>query len=223
MLHRKSERQSVLPRLLVDNDVLLKLAHWQLLDCVPECLGTTWAQVAVLDSLRFRTQRKDKKLFRAPAVADALASRLAMAAPMPAPDPTVIETLQGVVGIDAGEVALIGTLCACAEALWMTGDKRALRALTVPSLAVVAGRVRGRVVCLEQVLWHALDTRGVQRLGECITPYRGMDTAVRCIIGSPDIIQESSVREGLASYLRDLEHEAPCLLIDGLGFARNGR
>ncbi len=88
-------------RLLVDNDVLLKAAHWDLLDYVPEAAATTWDQVAVLPQLVHRTRKADPKLFRDADVASRLLDRLARTVSLPDPDPVVIDALQGLVGVGA--------------------------------------------------------------------------------------------------------------------------
>lgn len=194
-------------RLLVDNDVLLKAAHWGLLDYIPACTGVDWESTSVLESLLHRTRRKDTKLFRDPAIADALQARLDRTVPMPAPDPAIISRLQGHIGIDAGEVTLFAALCACGDAALLTGDKRALRAMAAPELADVAAQLRGRVICLEHLLDHALDETGATALAELIAPHRDLDTAVRCIVPMPDHAQEYSIREGLTSYLNELQCE----------------
>lgn len=192
-------------RLLADNDVLLKAAHWGMLDYIPTCTGIAWPATSVLESLRFRTSRRDPKLFRHPDIADALKARLDLTAPMPVPDPSVVARLQGIIDLDAGEIALIAAVLPCPDALLMTGDKRALAALAQSGMEDLNAHLQGRVVCLEHLLHHVLEIAGVARLAELVSPYPDLDTAARCVLpgrGRPD---ERDVREGLASYLRDLE------------------
>lgn len=194
-------------QLLADNDVLLKAAHWGMLDYITTCTGIDWQATSALESLRFRTYRKDPKLFHHPDIAEALKARLDLMVPMSAPDASVVARLQGIVDLDAGEIALIAAACACEEALVMTGDKRALRALSQPGLEDINERLQGRVVCLEHLLRHVLDQVGADRLVEMISPYPGLDTAVRCVLPSGGRASEGEIREGLGSYLRDLERE----------------
>ena len=65
------------PVLLVDNDALLKAAHWDLLDVVPALLGCTWQRTACLSQFPPRVARAEAKLFANPDVARALSARLA--------------------------------------------------------------------------------------------------------------------------------------------------
>jgi len=195
-------------RLFVDNDVLLKAAHWQLLDDIPAFAGTTWGQTSALTSLIYRARRKDRKLFRTDESADALIACLAQTTELPAPDVGVVAALQNAVGLDVGEVAMIAALCACPDAMFLTGDKRALRALAAPEFTGIRKRVQGRILCLEQFLQYVADTHDCVHLAKCIEPYRDLDTAIRCVIGTSAQINEHSVREGLASYVRDLQTDS---------------
>lgn len=199
-------------RLVVDVDALVKLAHWGLLDALETATGIPAARQATVESIRFRAARGDAKLFRDPAVAGQLAAALAGFGAAWAPDGEVVARLQGVPGLDAGEIALVGMLCSDPSALLVTGDKRALKALAVPALADIAQRIAGRVLCLEQVLLGELEMRGALALASAIEPYRELDTAVRCAVPLPAHATDVAIREGLGSYIGELNREAPRLL-----------
>ena len=115
--------------LLVDNDVLIKLAHWDLLDHLPTCFDLDWQHVASLTSLKFRARRADAKLFRTPAVAAVLAERLEQCAEVPAGTSAHLSQLQGIVDLDAGEVELVAACLEDPDALLISGDKRAVVAI----------------------------------------------------------------------------------------------
>ena len=192
-------------RLIADNDVLLKAAHWGMLDGIPGATGVDWRATSVLESLRFRTLRKDPKLFRHPEIAVALNAYLEVTAPMPSPDPSVVARLQGIIDLDAGEVALIAAACPHEDALLFTGDKRALAALARPGMEDLHRCLQGRVICLEHLLLHILEASGVSRLAGLISRYPDLDTTARCVLPSRGVADEDGVREGLESYLHDLE------------------
>jgi hypothetical protein len=103
-------------------------------------------------------------------------------------------------------------LCSDPSALLITGDKRALKALAAPALADIAQRIAGRVLCLEQVLLSELDARGASALAAAIEPYRELDTAVRCAVPLPAYATDTVIREGLGSYIGELNREARHLL-----------
>lgn len=200
-----------MPRVYADNDILLKAAHWQLLDEVPACAQADWTQVSVLDSLAHRARRADRRLFRAPVFSQELLARLAKCAPLPNPPPAIVAQLQSVTGLDAGEVILVACAIADPESRLLTGDKRALRALATGSCRSVALALKGRIVCVEHLVHHALDRMGAEALALAIGPYRSEDTAMACIV-SPHAT-EASIREGLGSYLRALEAETGGLVL----------
>lgn len=193
--------------LLVDNDVLIKTAHWGLLDYIPACASTTWSRVAVLDSLHYRSRRHDRKLFLTPEVADRLSERLRSTMQTPPPDPRIIHELQGRPDLDAGEVQLIASAIATQGSVLMTGDKRALRALSAPGLANLTRPLRGRVLCLEHVIKHALQQLGAVALAETIEPYRGLDTAIRVSVPAVAYSDgaEHRINNALDVYLCELE------------------
>ncbi len=205
-------------RLLVDNDVLIKAAHWNLLDHIPACAGaTTWKEVAVLDSLVYRARRRDKKLFLDPNVAEALETRIQETSPLPTPDSTTLTKLQGITGLDAGEVILIACVISTKSSFLVTGDKRALRALCTPELKSVVEALQGRVLCLEHIIRNALNVLGPVELSRSIGPYRDLGTAVRVIV--PPVANaagaEQRISDALNAYLVDLDGNTNGVLIAG--------
>ena len=198
--------------LLADNDVLIKAAHWKLLDYLPECTGIGWDETSVLESLRHRARNKDAKLFRDPMVAKVLSGYLDRTAPLPLPAPSVVARLEGIEGIEAGESILIASACAHGKATLVTGDKRALRTLAQPLLAEIHIQLQGRVVCLEHLLWCALDHVGADQLAEAVASFPGLDTVAECVIPPPGRAKEAEIRFGLKSYLQALECETRGLI-----------
>jgi len=184
-------------QLFIDNDVLIKAAHWSLLDEIPEFVGMPWHQISAGASLIYRAKANDCKLFRSESIAQCLASRLQLMSELPPPDETVTTLLQGEIDLDVGEVALIGALCSQPTALMLTGDKRALRALSRAHLDGIHARVRGRVLCLEQLLEFIANKQGCQALVDKIEPHRQLDAAVRCIIGTSSPVDDQSECNGL--------------------------
>lgn len=202
------------PRLLMDNDALLKAAHWGLLDVVPTLVGGTWADAACLPTFPPRVQRAEPKLFADAGVASTLAQRLAITVPLPEPDVTMLSALQSEPGIDAGELLLFGALAATPGAVLLTGDKRALRAVTLTS---ARSRFQQRVVCVEQLLSHALDQLGAETLVAQVRRWTPRDQAALAIFGRQGDKSETDLREGLGSYVRSLDGETGGLLVRGFG------
>lgn len=201
-------------RLLVDNDVLIKLAHWGLLERLAPSLGAQANQVAALESLRFRAHRADKKLFSDMEVAQSLADYLGQTTSVPVAGLVEIEQLQGVVGLDAGEVALVAACLSDPEALLITGDKRAIAALVTSCPPEIAERLSGRVICLEQLMVLIADQESSAAVIEGVMRCREIDTAVRAVVG-PSGCPDSSFREGMGAYIADLRRSSGPLLWDG--------
>lgn len=197
--------------LLADNDVLLNAAHWGLLDEVPTLVGASWSEVAVLPSLPPRTKKADPKLFKDQTVAAALVPYLQKCAPMPSPDVSLIARLQGRQDIDAGEQVLFAAAANASEAFVLTGDKRAIRALAAMQADGLVPELKGRMLCMEQLLWHALSSLGAEQLLERFRRFPERDQAARAILGRTGPKSEAEIREGLLSYLEDLRREAPDL------------
>jgi hypothetical protein len=201
-------------RLIVDVDALVKLAHWGLLGELEGATGIPPERQATVESIQFRAARRDPKLFRDATVADYLAVALSRFGAAWRPDAEVVARLQGIAGLDAGEITLIAMLCSDPGAVLVTGDKRALRALAAPGLEDIVERVVGRIACLEQVVLSALDRLGVGTLATSIEPHRDLDIAIRCAVPLPPYAVELEVRKGLLSYIEDLRKDAPSLLYE---------
>lgn len=198
-------------RLLVDNDVLIKLAHWGLLDHLPACFGLGWPQVSVLASLQFRAVRRDTKLFRSSDVADELNGYLALTGEVPPGDAADMSCLQGIVDLDAGEVELIAACLADQEAILISGDKRALRALVGGCPPDIAERLCGRVVCLEQILTLIARRTSCATVVQGLLANRELDSVVRAVIG-PGGCSDAQFLEGMNAYVAHLRGETSVLL-----------
>ncbi|MBE5317463.1 MAG: hypothetical protein H4O13_18880 [Xanthomonadales bacterium] len=203
--------------LLADNDVLLSAAHWGLLDLVPGLVGATWEQMAVLDSFPHRVRRADPKLFRDPSVAADLSTRVDRCAALPEPSPDAIAVLQGQTGIDPGEAVLVAALLNQSGRNLVTGDKRALGALSALHAALGEDALTGRFLCTPQLLWHALSALGVDALVEHVRRYPDYDKATLAVFGRTGPRSKEDIEAGLRSYLADLDRAAPGLLVRAFG------
>lgn len=201
-------------RLLVDNDVLIKLSHWGLLDHLPACFDLDWQHLSALTSLKFRAQRGDTKLFRTPAVAARLAEQLEHTAEIPAGDAADLSKLQGIIDLDAGEVELVAACLSDPDALLISGDKRALSALANACPPGVAARLSGRVICLEQLLTLIARKTSAGFVIDGVLKHRELDSALRSVVG-PTGCSEATFLEGMASYVSHLRAQTLELLRAG--------
>lgn len=207
-------------KLLVDVDALAKLAHWRILDDLPTFTGVPLSECATLTSARFRAERAVKKpdgrvFYSTEAATAALRAIDGMMRPL-SPETQHLPTLQGISGIDAGEAVLLSALSAGGARL-LTGDKRALKALAgldSPQRAPFAGKI----IVIEQVLVVALARHGIGWLRERVCPYKQIDKAIGNAMGSQCDASQDSVREGLESYIKELELAAIPTLISKIDF-----
>jgi len=204
--------------LLADNDVLLRAAHWDLLGIVPIMGGTDWSGVAVLPSLASRTRRTDPKLFKHAEVAKKLLPCLERCAPLPEPDPGLIDRLQGRIDIDVGEQILFACAGRAPTAQVLTGDKRAIRAVTELHLQQPLPELVGRVLCLEQFLWCALAELGADEMLRRVRQYAELDRGTLAIWGRIGEKSQAELEAGLESYARDVGGLPPSLLATRFGY-----
>ena len=202
-------------KLLVDVDALAKLAHWGMLERLPAFTGVPLAQCATLTSARFRAQRAtekpDGRVFHSKEAATAALRAInQMMAPL-SPEAQHLSILQGIPGIDAGEAVLLAALTADGVRL-LTGDKRALKALADLEASRRAP-FAGKILLIEQILLAGLTQHGIEWLRERVCPFKQIDKAIGNAMGSHCDASGDSVREGLKSYVRELEQAATPTLI----------
>lgn len=204
--------------LLVDVDVLAKLAHWGMLPELPTFVEVDWPRMSTVPSLRFRAQRAattpDGKLFHSTDAARAVMRAVSQMAPLPTVDPTRLAQFQDATDIDAGEAILFALLDGVADRCVLTGDKRAVRALSqLPATRRVL--LEGRLLILEAVFLKALDLRGIEWLRKLVCPSRELDKAISIALGSRCDAPPEAVDEALRSYHGELAVLCtPCLLRD---------
>ncbi len=203
-------------KLLVDVDAVAKLAHWNLLDALPLLTKVPFAQCATLSSAKYRAQRAienpDGKLFHSKdAAIAAIAAIRGMTASIESIE-TLLPVLQDLPGIDAGEAVLLSATANSESIRLLTGDKRALRALSQLPLESRVG-FSGKIIVIEQVLLAALSQFGIDELRKRVCPHKDLDKAVGIAMGSKCDAPESSVRDGLNSYVNEIAQAcAPSLL-----------
>lgn len=213
--------------LLLDTDVLIKLAAYGLLEaiahpgCDPGCERRTGLIAAARFVARKQLQRKAANVEGALANLDAFLTT----AEILEPSQTELEfaadledaAARAGVDLDVGESQLCALALLQQRPVILTGDKRAIVAAehllgVVPAVAGLATRM----ACLEQAV-----TLAVQRIGSLvvralvITELK-MDTAVTiCFHSTNPAVGDDFQPTGLASYVNDLRRSAPTMLLPG--------
>jgi hypothetical protein len=200
-----------------DNDIIHKLAAFDLLDVLPKLLGLTVADLRVLPTAKYQllTTKPDKAARRYGSdVAQRIRQFLEVVTEVTdAPDPEDEAALAGLLGVDAGEALLLAACSREPESLLITGDKRCLAAITAAASCVgLSERLAGRVVCLEQVIQAAIAAQGFEAVRARIVPAVSCDLAIRAVFGSGMQAEEANVAQGLDSYIADLRGRTGGLL-----------
>lgn len=194
--------------LLVDVDAMCKLAHWRLLELLPEITGVSLPACSTLTSTKYRAikslERPDGKVFFSVDAAHAVVHAVDQFSELPQPDIELLSQFQDIAGIDSGEAVMLARLIEDQKAIFLTGDKRALRAIAAMDENVRTA-IAERVLPVECVIKCVLETYGIDELRARVCVWKNVDKAVSIVMGSRCDVGEASVREGLASYLGELK------------------
>ena len=204
-------------RLYVDNDIVHKLAAVGLFDAVLLSLGATRPDVFVVGSARFKffvaketakgVKRYGEETHRK--ICDIINGVNSLSQE---PDVAGLEQLKDVVDIHAGEAVLFAVAAADPDALLLTGDKNALRALAASEATDLLERLRGRVLCFEQLLLRVIESQTFDVVRDAVAPERNVDGATKMIFSNGTMTEEAHAMEGLTSFLGSLRGETGLLL-----------
>ncbi len=213
-------------QVLVDNDVVLKASCYDLCAETVAAAGVGDRAPAILGVARFvvrgRLGRSKAVSDRARAL-DSLERMLAMmtlvepdAAELAAAADLEAEAARHDLELDGGESQLLAILANRGGRALVTGDKRAIRAMSV----VAKTQAAGRIVCLEQLMSRVVGAAGLAAVGPrvCAEPLvdRAMTICFGCSSGGAG---HEDVQAALASYVAHLEAEAPGVLVPDGGVA----
>ena len=201
---------------LVDADVISKLAHWELLELLPRAFCLPWQSFSTTPSVVYRARKANKKpdrLFRSQTAVDSALHALSQMGSIPATlDREFILAAQRVPALDPGEAVLLATAVVHPKACILTGDKRALAAVAGAAAPLGADRLSGRIICLEQFILHALERIGLEALRSHLCREPVVDRVILAVMGSDCAASEANVRDGLESYIRNATSNSGGLL-----------
>jgi len=201
-------------KLLIDNDFLLKMVAFGLLNRVLEFFGVSESDVRVLPTARYKFLLKSPEKGRQKygPIFDQLSEAIERFTVLEDVDQAFSDKLAGVVGLDPGEVQLLAGLAKDQSALFLTGDKRCIRAVRELDDPDVLAALSGRVWCLEVMLGHLILSVGFEEVRACVVPNKAYDKTVRAVFGSGLQANRRAVAEALESYTRDIHNDAGDLL-----------
>lgn len=206
--------------LLADNDFILTLATFELLDETCAWLETEPDSVQVLATARYTF--KDKRLLERYGNDGVKRARQFVEKARIVTAPSDIRELDSLLrapeegyDIDPGEALLFASTAEQPpDFLIATGDKRCLADLArYPSAASVQERLFQRIICVEYTLLQIIDRLSFVDVQERVWKFRACNSAVRQAFGWSEPAGEAGVRAGLLSFIQDLDEHTQGILI----------
>jgi hypothetical protein len=201
----------------LDNDVLLKLSAYALLDDVIAVMNLTADRVYVLESAKFVFRDSPSVIRRYSQVAREQAIAFAENCQKVHADVGSDEfiALSRLKHLDAGEAGLLTATKNVTAFVLVTGDKRCLSALASGvGIESIQQRLQGRVICLEQVILRLIRSLGFEVVKAQVLAAWDCDKSLQACFGSREQAAEANVVEALEGYIAALMLEAPGLLAD---------
>ncbi len=206
-----------MPICFFDNDVILKLAAFDLFEEALNILGVTQQELRVLDTAihKFSKDRRLKQKYTDDGIDRAI--QIVQYCPKinEEPDPDEMQLLLNIEGIDSGEAVLVAATRNQGIFYLTTGDKRFLKALAADTgLNTIHERLCKRVICLEQLILKAINDYGFIIIRNKIVPVRDCDTAIKAAFGSGQQATLENVILTLNGYVQELKQQTGDLLIE---------
>lgn len=203
-------------RVLLDNDAMLKLSQYGLLDSALAVLGTDVEAVRVLNTARYSLLPTNNRLKRCKdeAAANRLEAFLEKATPINTDnlDADTLDALTSFQGIDPGEAVLFAAASSDTNALLVTGDKRAIAALSSNyGLSQITSKLEGRIYSLEAIV-ALLVKKDFELTQHFVRQQPQVDKALTNIFGVSSAASFISVEEGLRSYIQHMRNSTGLLL-----------
>ena len=206
---------------IVDNDVLIKGASYQLLD---ELFANVARPIGMLGAARFVVPKRIEARKLNAGAASAVEHFRSFAAGVTILEPTDTEQRLAAeferaaqdenLALDSGESQLCAILIMRAVKRLLTGDKRAIQAAErMLDSACDLSDLCGRLKCLEQLFLESLSESIFEKMRLAVCNEPQTDTAIRlCFSCGSAETSMTSVVAGLESYVNALRIEAPRVL-----------
>lgn len=209
--------------LLSDNDIIKKLACFDLTGEILAALGVAAADIFVLNTAsHVLTSERMRRRMDAASFQRMKAFLATVQIIQTVPNADEMAALIEQPTIDAGEAVLFSVAPQVADSVLATGDKRSLEALACAGatsgglLQDLNQRLAGRVMSFELILERILLQFGFEAIRGKLIAGRDYDRTTAIILGSALDANEQSFRAGLASYIGDLRLRTGSLLMPSL-------
>lgn len=210
----------------IDNDIIKKLATFQLFDKTIQLFDASYEQVNILDTAKYKFE-KDREKFEGgrSKKAEDLVINYKQVLDLTKTLPNILESdidqetfiqLSSIENIDSGEAIL--TSCAIKliqnnkSAQIFTGDKRFIKALAKVNLPIIQESLNHRLWCLEQLVLRNIESDGFETIRDLIVPVRECDKAIKNVFGSGLNSTSENSLTTLKIYIEECRQEAGNLL-----------
>lgn len=198
--------------ILLDNDALLKLAAYDLIDEALRALHVEHGEVAVLPTAKYALLPAKNRLLRCKdeETANRLEAFLGSCSIIPQEEiaSELLDELTDIQSLDSGEAVLFAFAATHSGAKVVTGDKRAIGAL---ASARVAEELQGRVMALES-LFEVMASLAFEPVQVKVRAKPAADKSLTNIFGRTHAASVDSVRDGLTSYIGHMVKQTGGLL-----------
>ncbi|BAZ11931.1 hypothetical protein NIES4071_37590 [Calothrix sp. NIES-4071] len=203
----------------LDNDIILKIATFDVFYDTLITLGTDASQVKILDTFKYKFQKQIQRTRGNRATSNSrynvqkaleITQSIATISESDAEkfDTSIYTRLLNYSQnnndnntIDKGEAVLISHVCYLNQQgntnYLLTGDKRCLKALTNSGFTDVIESLNGKVWCLEQLILKNIEEIGFDIIQAKIYPVRTCDSNIKFIFGYSEAASQEIVIEGL--------------------------
>jgi len=206
----------------IDNDIIKKLATFQLFSQTISLFDSSYNQVNILETAKYKFEADWKKFEagRSRKVEDKIINykeilKLTQALPnisQASVNQELFITLSSIENIDQGDAILashtINIIQKDISAKIFTGDKRFIQALAKVDLPIIRESLENRPWCLEQLILKNIEAYGFEAIRDLVVPVRECDTAVMEGFES----NEENSCATLKSYVEVLRQETGSLL-----------
>jgi hypothetical protein len=204
----------------IDNDILQKLATFDLFDETIALFGANPSEINILTTAKYKFQQDWNKVkagkHREP---EAHFVNYARTIEMAKTLPQIVETeididlfsqLSTFENIDQGEAILTAHVArflqkeGIGEAFILTGDKRYLKALAQVTIPMTESFFSHGFWCLEQLILWDIDAYGFEFVRDKVVPVRDCDKALKVVFGSGEFSTAANAIAALNSYIEAL-------------------
>lgn len=210
----------------IDNNIIKKLATFQLFDRTIQLFDCDYNRVNILSTAKYKFQKdwqkfKDGKSRKSEDKIIDYEQVLKLTQNLPSIDQGDIDQnwfteLSSIENIDQGEAILViramEILQKDEDAQIFTGDKKFIKALAKVELPIIDQLLHHRLWCLEQLILKNIEIYKFEAVRGLIVPVRECDTAIKVVFGSGDNSTQDHSISSLKYDINELRQDAGNLL-----------